>query len=135
MKSEEIVINEENFNEYFKEINKNKPEKGDIIASYRAKAYLVEGDLKKDVIKLLKTKEGVNSAVKILNKFAYCIYEDAVSICKNICQELSLGLSDEEVLKKEYPYTLEIFYYTKKENVPENDKHWSIMTIIDKNLQ
>lgn len=131
MEKEEVIIDETNFNNYFKEVNKSKPDKDDVIAAYRARAYLVEGDLKKDIINLLKTNNGTDSAVKLLVKSAHCLYEDAINISKNICKDLSFGLTDEEILEKEYPYTLEIFYYTKEENIPKDDKHWSIMKIVN----
>lgn len=127
----ELIIDEKNFEEHFKEINKNKPTKDDIIACYRAKAYLVEGELKKDIIELIKLDKGADSATKVLNKSAYCVYEDAVNLSKEIKKDLLDGLTEEEIIKKEYPYTLEIFYYTKEENVPKNNKHWTIMKIIN----
>lgn len=131
MEKEELIIDEKNFNIYFKEVNKNRPDKGDVIACYRARAYLVDGELKRNVVDLLKIKGGTESAIKMLIKSAYCLEQDAINISKSICKDLVSGVSEIEILGKEYPYTLEIFYYTKEENIPKDDKHWTIMKIVN----
>ena len=51
------IINEENFNQYFKDVRQNKPEKDDIIAKYSAMAEFVDGGEKRQIISLLMTTE------------------------------------------------------------------------------
>lgn len=126
---EETIIDEKNFEKYFKEINNSKPEKDDILASYRAKAYLIKGELKKEIINYIK-ENNIKSATELLIKSAHCIYEDAIKISKTIQKELLNGDTEEKILNKEYEYTFEMFYYTKEENVPKNDKHWVVVKIV-----
>lgn len=127
---EELVIDESNFFEYFREVAKSKPQKDDIIATYRAKAKFVEGDIKKNIINLLQVDGNVNSAVKVMQKLAGATYSEAIRVLKEISQDYLNGMSFEEIEKKEYEYTVEFFYYCKKENVPNNDPHWSTITIL-----
>ena len=49
----ELVIDESNFTEYFKDCRIHRPERGDVMAKYTAIAEFVDGAMKKDVIHLL----------------------------------------------------------------------------------
>jgi uncharacterized protein YfcZ (UPF0381/DUF406 family) len=126
---EVLVIDESNFSQYFREVSKSKPQKDDIIATYRAKAKFVEGDIKKNVINLLQIDGNVNSAVKVMQKLAGATYSESIKVLKEISQDYLNGMSFEEIEKKEYDYTVEFFYYCKKEHVPIDDPHWSTITI------
>lgn len=126
---EELVIDESNFSEYFREVSKSKPQKDDIIATYRAKAKFVEGDIKKNVINLLQIDGNVNSAVKVMQKLAGATYTESIKVLKEISQDYLNGMSFEEIEKKEYDYIVEFFYYCKKEHVPKDDPHWSTIHI------
>jgi hypothetical protein len=126
---EELVIDESNFSQYFREVSKSKPQKDDIIATYRAKAKFVEGDIKKNVINLLQIDENVHSAVKVMQKLAGATYPESIKVLKEISQDYLSGMSFEEIEKKEYDYTVEFFYYCKREHVPSDDPHWITITI------
>jgi len=126
--SDELIIDETNFFKYFKEIKNNKPGKDEILARYRAKAFLVDGVMKKDLMNLLMHNDSV-SALKVMRKLGGAIEEDAIRVLKNISNDLLNGLSLEEVEKKEYEYTYEAFYFTKPEYLPENDPHWTAISI------
>lgn len=123
----ELIIDETNFNQYFKEVAGNKPEKGDILACYTAKATLSAGDLKKDVIATLE--DNIYSAIKLLQKMAKARYLDSIRILKEIINDILSGKTNEEIENKEYEYVAEFFYYTKKEYIPDNDPHWSTLKI------
>lgn len=131
--TEDIIIDEKNFSEYFREVSKNKPKKGDIIASYRAKASFIDGIMKKDIIDLLQKDNKALSAVKVMQKLGGAIYIDAIRILIEISNDLLNDLTIAEIEKKEYKYTLEYFYYTKSEYIPKDDPHWTILNICNLN--
>ena len=130
MKTQEqnqLVIDENNFSEYFKDISNNKPDKGDTIACYTTKAFLGSGALKKDII--FSMEENIQSSIKILQKLAKSRYIDSINVLKQMISDRLSGMSREEVENKEYEYVAEFFYYVKKEYIPENDPHWSTLKI------
>jgi hypothetical protein len=126
--SDELIIDETNFFQYFKEIKNSKPEKNDILARYRSKALLVDGLMKRDLMNLLMHNDS-RSALKVMQKLGGAVEEDAIRVLKDISNDLLNGLSPEEVEKKEYEYIYEAFYFTKLEYFPENDPHWTAISI------
>ena len=125
--NEELVINETNFKEYFRDCRNARPERGDVMARWMAKAEFVDGRMKQDVIELLACKDKAIAATKVMQKIGFSTLHDAVRVCKEICKDLDSGMTIEEVEAKAYPYNMEMFYYTKKEYVPKNDPHWSVI--------
>lgn len=130
-KNEEIIIDEENFNQYFRDCRNSKPEKGDIIAKYSAIAELVSGPLKQDLIGMLKNFDRAVAATKIMKKLAFSTEKDSVRVCREICQDLLSGLTEDEVDSKVYSYEMEMFFYTKKEFFPHDNPHWSTIGILN----
>lgn len=128
---QELVIDQSNFDQYFRDCRKSKPERGDVIARYIAIAELGEGQLKSDLVDLLH-KDKVNAAIQVMRKLGLSSEQTAVKTCREICSDLLSGMSKEEVKSKNYEFVLESFFYTKKEYVPTDDPHWSIISI--KNL-
>jgi hypothetical protein len=127
--TDELVIDENNFYEYFRDCRNSKPERGDVIARYAAAAEFVDGHMKKDIIGLLTRTDKAAAATAVMRKLGCATQQDAVRVVKEICKDLASGMSAEEVEQKSYKYTLEVFYYTKKEYVPLDDPHWSIISI------
>ena len=126
--SKELIIDENNFSDYFKDVSVNhKPNKGEIIACYITRAKFGAGDLKSDVISSMK--ENVFSTIKILQKIAKARYLDSIIILKQMLSDKLSGMSDREIEDKEYEYIAEFFYYTKKEYVPTDDPRWSTLKI------
>lgn len=134
---EEIIINEENFNQYFRDVRISRPERGDIMAKWMGRAEFVHGDMKKNIIDLLYNKEKALAATQVMMKLGHATQKDAVKVCKEICQDLDSGMSFEEVENKSYAYDIEMFFYTKKEYVPKDDPHWCVIGIenLDEFLQ
>jgi hypothetical protein len=132
MTKEELIIDEKNFSEYFRDVRVSKPQRGDVMAKWIGRAEFIEGDMKKNIIDLLANKDKVFAAIQVMTKLGHATYKDAIKVCKEICNDLISGMTHEDVEKKAYSYDVEMFYYTKKENVPEDDPHWYVIGI--KNL-
>jgi hypothetical protein len=134
IEKEEIEINEENFKDYFKDIRKGKFEKGDIIAQYSASAEFIDGGEKRQVISLLTESEGkMEATAQVMRKLLFASEIDSYKIPRKMADDLISGMSVEDCAKKPYKYTLEMFFYTKPEYVPQNDPHWSVISVIHKN--
>ncbi len=128
------IINEENFNQYFKDVRQNKPEKDDIIAKYSAMAEFIDGGEKRQIISLLMTTEDkMEATAQIMRKLLFASERDSLKVPRIMAEDLISGMSTEEVAEKPYKYKVEIFYYTKKEHLPLDDPHWSSISIIDMN--
>lgn len=127
--TEDLVIDETNFSEYFKDCRLHRPERGDVMAKYTAIAEFCEGRLKKDIIDLLLNKDKALAATQVMRKLGCASEFDAVRICKEIAEDLANGMSPEDVEKKVYKFKLETFYYTKKEYIPKDDPHWTSIGI------
>jgi hypothetical protein len=128
---QDVIIDESNFDQYFRDCRNSKPERGDIIAKYSAIAELIAGPMKRDLIHMLKNFDRAVAATKVMKKVALATERDSVRICKEICQDLASGMSEEEINQKIYSYEIEIFYYTKKEYFPIDDPHWSSIGILN----
>lgn len=131
--TDELVIDETNFSEYFRDVRIHKrPERGEVMARYSATAEFVNGHMKRDIIDLLHNRNKVEAAIQVMRKLGSATEKDAIRICKEICRDLATGMSLKEVEDKTYRYQLELFYYTKKEHIPLDDPHWSVISL--KNL-
>lgn len=128
--SEDIVIDENNFSKYFRDCRLHRPERGDVMARYSAIAEFVEGKMKQDIIDLLTNYDNkAIAATQVLRKIGCATESESIRICKEITEDLANGMSPSEVESKPYKYKMEVIYYTKKEYVPEDDPHWTIISI------
>jgi hypothetical protein len=126
----ELVIDEKNFSKYFREITKSMPTHGDALICFRALAHFCDGNLKKEIIDLLRYEFGcVKKCVGRLIKFGGANREQSVKLCLDICKDLKDGMEVKEVLKKEYPFVFEKFYYANPEYVPKDDKRWQVLKL------
>ena len=99
--SNDILITEENFDQYFFDVRKHMPKKGQIMACYRSIAELVEGNEKKNLIDLLMNTDKAIAATQVMRKLFLASEDDAVKIPREITQDL-LDIGYDEVLKKPY---------------------------------
>ena len=127
--SDELVIDENNFNQYFRDCRTSRPQRGDVMARYSAIAEFIDGRMKQDIIDLLMNNEKAYAATQVMKKLGCATEFDSIRICKEVAEDLSSGMTPEEVEKMVYEYNLESFYYTKKEYVPVDDPHWTIISI------
>jgi len=125
----DLVIDESNFTQYFKDCRIHRPERGDVMARYTAIAEFVDGAMKKDIIHLLLNHDKAVAATNVLRKLGCATEKDAVRICREIAEDLANGMTTEQVEQKAYEYSLEAFYYTKKEYVPTDDPHWQVINL------
>jgi hypothetical protein len=112
-------------------IGTHRPVKGQVIASYAAMAEFIDGEDKRVIVEAVQRPgASVLSAVKLMRKRCHATEVDATRVLKEIIQDLQAGMSVEEVLVKPYRFTLELFYYTEPKNIPEDDLHWSQITLL-----
>lgn len=124
----DLVIDDTNFSEYFRDASKNAPKPGEVLAIYQAVAELGYGDLKIQLVNtLLSEKIGAQKAIQILIKTGHTSYREAVRVIKSICADLLSGMQKDFVLKKSYKYVLEMQFYTKPEYVPTENQHWQVV--------
>jgi hypothetical protein len=129
---EEIEINEENFSSYFKDVRNSVPEKGEIIAQYSAAAEFIEGNEKRQIISLLTATENkMEATAQVMRKLLHASELDAYRVPRMMAEDILSGMSVDEVAQKPYKYTLEMFFYTKLENVPKGDPHWSTISVLN----
>lgn len=126
--TEEIEITEDNFHEFFLDARRNKPEKGQVLAKFRAMAEFVEGQAKKDVIYLLK-QDKAKEASQVMQRIHGCKPPWCYRILIEMSQDL-LEMSEKEVEKKPYEMLIEFLYWTKKEYIPKGDPHWETINTI-----
>lgn len=124
-----IEITEDNFSQYFYDIRKNKPQKGQVMACYTAIAHFGDGSDKRYVIDLIRQNGKIQAAAQFLKKSAYAAEPDCWSLLKEMVSDLLSGMTIQEVAEKSYRYKLEIFYYTTPECIPANDPHWTTISI------
>jgi hypothetical protein len=127
---EEIVIDENNFAEYFRDTRHNKPQHGDVMVFYKSMAELVGGDLKHQMIEALFHESiGAQKAIQLFMKLGGASHKAAVLLVKEMNDDLISGMSKEDVFKKSYKFFLEMSFYTKKEYVPKDDPHWELVNL------
>lgn len=127
---DEIQIDERNFHEYFFDVRRNRPKEGQILAKFTAIAEFVDGPHKRDVIKLLKMDKA-KQASAVMQKIHHAKEPDCYRVCREMCEDLVSGLTDEEVASKPYEFVLEAFYYTQREHIPKDDPHWSTIQLLE----
>lgn len=128
-KEQEIVIDNSNFSQYFSDVRRFGPKQGQIMAKFSAVAIFGDGPEKRDVIKVLK-KDKAQAAAMVMRKI-HCVREpDCYRVCREICEDLISGMSEDDVAKKEYEFVIEAFYYTNREYIPKGDPHWETIDII-----
>ena len=126
---EEVTeINKTNFHEYFFDVRRHPPKAGQIMAKFSAVAIFGAGREKRDMIKILKMDKGRESSM-VMRKLHLAKEPDCYRVPRDMCLDL-MGMSDEEVENKDYEFTLEAFYYTKKECVPKGDPHWETIKLL-----
>jgi dTDP-D-glucose 4,6-dehydratase len=126
---DEQIIDASNFNEYFFDVRKFGPKAGQIMAKFSAVAIFGDGPEKRDLIKVLR-KDKAQAAAMVMRKIHCAKEPDCYRVCREMCDDLLSGMSDEDVSKKEYEYIFEMYYYTNRGCIPKNDPHWETIDIV-----
>ena len=128
--SEELVIDQSNFSEYFFDVRQNKPQQGQVMAKFTAAALFGPGPEKTDIINLL-VQDKATQAAAVMHKIHCAKVPDNYRLCAEICEDFLVGKSVEYVENKDYEFVIEALYYTMKEYVPKNDPHWETLQILE----
>lgn len=129
--TDELIIDESNFNQYFFDVRKHKFEKGQIMAAYTAVAELVSSQEKKSLIELLTGHNKAEAAAQYMRRVFRAREPDAYVVPRQICEDLIEGMTEAEVLEKPYKYIFVAYFFTKSEYLPKDDPHWSVVSIYD----
>jgi len=128
---EEVVIDDSNFDEYFRDTRQNTPKEGEIVACYTAIAEFVRGPEKQHMIDLLRNTEKAVPGTQVMKKLLYACEKDSFGVPLQMAKDMLSGMTVDEILDKPYKYKVEIFYYTKPEHVPVDDPHWSTISLMN----
>lgn len=127
---DEIIIDENNFEQYFRDTSNHRPEAGDVMVFYKSNAELQAGDLKGQMIdSLYEERIGPQKAMQIFIKMGKAAHQEALKVVKEICSDLHSGMSKDEVMEKPYKFFLQLSFYTKKEYVPVDNPHWELIPL------
>lgn len=134
MTTDELVIDETNFDQHFFDVRRHGPRKGQVLACYTSFAEFVDGNLKRDILHILLNTDKVEAASRVLQKVGGVTAKDSRRIVSEMCNDLLNGLSPAEVAAKPYEMQIEMFYYTDLTLVPTDDPHWWHTKIIEAKL-
>lgn len=125
---DDIIIDEKNFDKYFRNTRNSKKQKSDIVVMFLSSAVFADGKLKEEIIYLLCHEFGsINKCLGKLFKFAYASHVEGMKICKSIINDFANGMTKEDIVRKEYHFFLQMFFYTKEKYVPKNDRRWTVI--------
>jgi hypothetical protein len=128
--TDELIIDENNFSTYFRDCRLHRPERSDVMARYSAIAEFIDGQMKKDIIHLLSSYDSkAIAATQVMRKLGCATEGESIRICREVAEDLANGMGPLEVENKVYKYKMEVFYYTKREYVPVDDPHWTVISI------
>jgi lipopolysaccharide export LptBFGC system permease protein LptF len=125
---EELVIDERNFDQYFFDVRKHRPKKGQVMAKFTAMAKFVAGREKRDIIMLLKMDKAYQAS-QVMKKIHGASEPYCYKVCREMCEDL-LRMSEKEVEEKPYQFVVEYFFYTQREYVPKEDPRWELLPMI-----
>lgn len=124
-----ISIDKINFDKYFRNTRTSKKKKNDIVVMFYSSAVFAKGKLKEEIVDLLSIEfNSVNKCLAKLFKFAYAPYFEGLKICKSIIKDYIDGMSKDDIINKEYPFVLQMFFFTREKYIPSNDKRWLVVS-------
>lgn len=127
---EQVEINNKNFASYFFDVRRHRPKQGQVMAKFSAVAIFADGPEKRDLIKVLRKDKAV-AAAQVMHKIHCARVPDCYRVCREMCEDMLAGMTDDEVAAKEYEFVLEAVYYTQKEYVPKHDPHWETLEVLN----
>lgn len=134
MDKKELVIDDSNFDQYFFDIRRNKPQPGQVMACYTGIAELInaapDGREKENLVDLLMQTNKAEASAQVMRKLFFASESDALRVPIQIIEDLLSGMNKEQVLEKAYKYTLNMYFYVKPEHIPFDDPHWSSVNLM-----
>jgi len=115
----------------FFDVRRFGPKKGQVLASFIAPAEFINGNEKRDIIRLLKESRA-EQATQIMRKAHGVIEPDCYRVCREMAEDL-LSMSEADVENKVYKMVVNYMFYTEKENVPTNDPRWKLLEFMQYN--
>jgi hypothetical protein len=73
----------------------------------------------------------MEATAQVMRKLLFASEVDAYRVPRLMAEDLLSGMTEDEVAEKPYKYTLEMFFYTKPENLPKDDPHWSLISLLN----
>ena len=131
MKSNDLVIDESNFKEYFFDVRLNKPQRGQVMATYTAVVELLDGPEKRQIIEFLRFTDKALAVVSMMRKALLAKDPYTFSVPIQMAQDLLNGKSEEEVRETPYKFVMEAAFWTQAEYIPMNDPHWACVSILN----
>lgn len=131
METDNLVIDESNFKDYFFDVRLNKPQKGQIMASFTAVGEFCDGPEKRQIIEFLRNSSNIESAMQIMQRVLAAKETDGYRVLREITEDLLAGMSTNEVAQKPYKFVFELCFWTKPEYIPTNDPHWACVSILN----
>lgn len=128
--TQELVIDEHNFHEYFHSVKNNKLQKGQILVRYSAMADFVSSKGKRDLIDLLKMPNKGAAASQVMKNIHHACELDSIRVPLEIAKDLLAGTSEALIMQKPYRYKIEMYYYTWPEYLP-GDNHWESISLLN----
>jgi len=119
------------FEKRFFDIRSHKPQKGQVMARFRAVAELVDGGEKRQLITMLLRDGTAISTSQLMRKLCHANELESYSVPRKMAEDLLAGMPVDEVAAKPYEYMMEMYYYTEPDNVPKDDERWDIIKIIN----
>lgn len=129
--ADELVIDDSNFDQYFFDCRKHKPQPGQIMACFSAVGEFGSSAEKMHLINLLLNTDKANAAVQVMRKLHHASKIDSIKVPRQMVEDLMAGQTAEQVNDKIYRFTIQMYFYTKPEYMPKGNPHWSTISLLN----
>jgi hypothetical protein len=121
----------DDFEEYFHDVRKCRPQEGEVLAKFTAMADLVDDWPKRNMIALLVGKKcGSESVKKVMRNMIGAVEIDSIRVPLQMAIDLANGFTKEDVYAKPYHFQMEQYWWAKREHVPTDDPHWTVIPMV-----
>ena len=85
-KEELLVITEENFDQYFFDVRRHEPQRGQVMACYTAKAEFLDGMEKRNIMSMLQGDGKIEAVMQIMRKLLHANEKDSIRIPREMSE-------------------------------------------------
>lgn len=125
---DELVIDEANFAEHFRDATRFGPRQGEVLVRFRGVAEFIDGRGKQDIIYLMKIGKA-KQAAEVMKRIHHAAEPDCYRVCREICEDLMV-MDEAAVEAKPYEFEIELLYYTMPDNIPKGDPRWETIQLL-----